>query len=57
MIASRRVVLAAHEGFFAHGLTEWMAGDEGPDAIAASRIVAETFIMWRRVLLDKFKEG
>ncbi len=47
MIDSARVDQAQHEGCLAAGITEWMRGESGPDAIAASRVVAETIIMWR----------
>lgn len=55
MIASSRIAQAQHEGHFAHGISSWMRGDDGPDAVAASRIVAETLIMWKRLLDSKFE--
>ncbi len=51
MIDSCRRDQVRHEGRLASGITSWMRGDDGPGAIAASRIVAETVIMWR-ILLD-----
>ncbi len=47
MIDSARADQAKHEGHLAAGITEWMRGESGPNAVAASRIVAETIIMWR----------
>jgi hypothetical protein len=32
-----------------------MRGEEGPDAVAASRIVAETIIMWRAIMNSKLE--
>ncbi len=55
MIASCRADQAAHEGYLAEGISCWMRGDDGPKAIAASRIVAETFIMWRTILNSKLE--
>lgn len=55
MITSCREAQAGHEGALAVGITAWMSGDDGPEAIAASRIVAETIIMWRRILESKFE--
>ncbi len=55
MIDSCRLDQVQHEGYFAEGITMWMRGEDGPQAIAASRIVAETLIMWRRILSTKFE--
>lgn len=56
MITSCRAAQVAHEGVLASGITAWMQGDTGPEAVAASRLVAETFLMWRRVLESKFQK-
>jgi hypothetical protein len=53
MITSCRITQAGHEGELAAGMTEWMRGDESPNAIAASRIVAETILLWRVILNSK----
>lgn len=55
MITSARADQAQHEGYFAAGITSWMRGEDGPSAIAASRIVAETVLLWRTVLKSKFE--
>lgn len=56
MIASCRADQTQHEGYFAEGISHWMHGENGPDAIAASRLVAETILMWRRLLISKFDQ-
>jgi hypothetical protein len=56
MITSCRAAQVGHEGEFATGITQWMAGDDGPNAEAASRIVAETFLMWRTWLKSKMQQ-
>ncbi len=56
MIASCRADQTQHEGYLADGITQWMRGEDGPPAVAASRIVAETLIMWRAVLRSKFSQ-
>ncbi len=56
MIDSARVDQAQHEGYLALGISSWMRGEDGPDAVAASRIVAETVLMWRAVLKSKFEK-
>jgi hypothetical protein len=55
MITSSRALQAGSEEMLALGITSWMSGAAGPDAVAASRIVAETIIMWRAVLKSKFE--
>lgn len=55
MIASCRETQAVHEGAFESGLSAWMRGEQGADAVAAGRIFAETIHMWRAVLKSKFK--
>lgn len=50
MIDSARVAQAQHEGHLADGISSWMRGEDGPNAIAAGRIVAETIIMWRAIM-------
>ena len=55
MITSCRITQVQHEGALAAGITEWMAGADGPSAVAASRIVAETIIMWRAILNSKLE--
>lgn len=55
MIDSARVDLARSECSLADGLLQWVHGDEGPNAIAAGRILAETVIMWRVVLRSKLQ--
>lgn len=55
MITSARVALAQHEGELAVGLRAWALGDEGPNAVAAGRILAETIIMWRTILNSKLE--
>jgi hypothetical protein len=53
MIDSARADQAQHEGLLADGISRWMRGEDGPEAVAASRIVAETIIMWRVILNSK----
>lgn len=55
MIDSARVDQAQHEGLLANGISAWMRGENGPDAEAASRIVAETILMWRAILNSKLE--
>ena len=55
MITSARVDQAQHEGYLAAGLTAWMRGEDGPEAVAASRIVAETIQLWRVILESKIQ--
>ncbi len=47
MIDSSREDQAQHEGCLAAGISSWMRGENGPEAISASRVVAETILMWR----------
>lgn len=56
MIASCRADQTQHEGYLADGITQWMRGEDGPSAVAASRIVAGVVIMWRRIMRSKFSE-
>jgi hypothetical protein len=55
MIASCRADQADHEGYLAEGMSSWMRGEDGPQAVAASRIVAETFLMWRAIMNSKLE--
>lgn len=57
MIASSRVDLAKSEALLADGMTAWFRGDEGPSAVAAGRIVAETVLMWRIILESKINRS
>lgn len=45
-----------HPGELSMGLASWMRGDDGDDAEAAGLIVAETMMMWRKVLESKFRK-
>lgn len=56
MITSARADQVRHEGNLAAGITAWMSGEGGPGAVAASRIVAETIIMWRTWLDSKMEK-
>ncbi len=56
MIASCRTDQLQHEGAFADAFTGWMHGETGPDAIAASRIVGETFLLWRLIVRSKITQ-
>lgn len=56
MIASCRTDQLQHEGLFADAVTSWMHGDTGPSAIAASRIVGETFLYWRLIVRSKITQ-
>jgi len=55
MIASSRIDQAQNEACLADGLTQWVRGDDGPNATAAARIVGETIIMWRKILESKLQ--
>jgi len=55
MIEVARADQVRHEGFLAAGITSMMRGEDGPSAVAAGRILAETVIMWRAVLQSKFE--
>ncbi len=55
MIASSRIDQAQNEVLLADGLTQWFGGDEGPNAVAAGRILAETVLMWRKILESKLQ--
>jgi hypothetical protein len=55
MITSSRSDQSQHEGYLALGITAWMRGEDGPDAVAAGRIVAETILLWRRIMESKFE--
>ncbi len=55
MIASSRLAQVQNEVLLADGMTSWFRGDDGPNAIAASRIVAETILMWRLILESKIQ--
>ncbi len=56
MIASCRADQTQHEGSLAAGITDWIRGENGPGAVAASRIVAETIIMWRVIMRSKLTQ-
>lgn len=47
MIDSARVAQAQHEGHLFAGVKAMLAGDDGPEAEAAGRILCETILMWR----------
>ncbi len=53
MITSCRADQTQHEGYLADGITQWMRGEDGPSAVAASRVIAETVIMWRVLMRSK----
>lgn len=55
MIASARIAQTENEVIFADGITAWMRGEDGPSAVAASRLVAETIIMWRVIMNSKLQ--
>lgn len=55
MITSSRIDQARNEVLLADGITDWMRGDDGPNATAAARIVAETVILWRLILDSKIQ--
>lgn len=55
MIASARIDQAQNEALLADGMTAWFRGDDGPNATAAGRIVAETILMWRLILESKIQ--
>lgn len=46
-----------NERRLAEGITMWMRGEDGPDAVAASQLVAETIIMWRMILETKIQKN
>lgn len=52
MIDSCRQDQTKHEGYLADGLTSWLRGENGPEAMAASRVVAETFLIWRNSMIQ-----
>lgn len=56
MITSCRADQTQHEGYLAEGISQWMRGENGPSAVAASHIVSETVLMWRRLLISKFDQ-
>ena len=55
MINSARDAQLAHEGLFAEGITAMMRHEDTADSVAASRIVAETVLMWRLICKSKMK--
>ncbi len=55
MITSCRHDQTQHEGYLAEGLTMWMRGEDSVQAIAASRVVGETVLMWRTILNSKLQ--
>jgi len=55
MIASSRIDQAVNEVLLSEGITQWMRGDDGPNATAAARIVGETILMWRKILDSKLQ--
>lgn len=56
MIDSARADQARHEGYLAAGLTSWFSGEGGPQAVAASRVLAETILQWRALMASKFEK-
>lgn len=56
MITSCRSDQLQHEGLFAEAVTDWMHGETGPHAVAASRIVAETILCWRLIMRSKITQ-
>ena len=55
MIASSRIDQAQNEALFAEGIAAFVRGDEGPQAVAAGRVLAETIIMWRVIMNSKLQ--
>lgn len=55
MIDSARVAQAQHEGYLLHGIRSLVRGEDGPEAEAAGRILAETLLMWRAILNSKIE--
>lgn len=55
MIEAARVAQLEQPGEFATAMSSWMQGGDGVEEEAAGQIVAETFLMWRKVLESKFK--
>lgn len=55
MIASSRVEQLQSEILLEGGISDWIRGEEGPNAVAAGRILAETLIYWHRVLKGKMQ--
>ncbi len=55
MIDSSRQGQERNEGRLASGITSWMRGEDGPDAIAAGRIIAATIIKWDIILDSKLE--
>ena len=55
MITSSRIAQAENECLFAEGISAWMRGEESPSAVAASRLVAETIVMWRVIMNSKLQ--
>lgn len=56
MIASSRIDLVQSEALFADGFMQWAQGEDGPNAVAAARIFAETFLWWRMILKSKITQ-
>jgi hypothetical protein len=56
MITSCRSDQLQHEGLFAEAVTDWLHGETGPHAVAASRIVAETVLYWRLIMRSKITQ-
>ncbi len=55
MIDSARATQAAHEGHLAIGIASLIRGEDGIEAVAAGRVIAETIIMWRTLLDSKLQ--
>lgn len=55
MINSARVAQAQHEGYLLSGVRALVAGDDGPEAEAAGRILCETILIWRKILDSKLE--
>lgn len=57
MIDSARVAQAQHEGYLLAGVRALIAGDVGPEAEAAGRLLCETVLMWRAEWRANNKQG
>lgn len=55
MIASSRIDQLQSEALFADSFIQLVQGDDGPNAIAAARVLAETVLLWRLVLNSKIQ--